>query len=497
MARVVGIDIGSSQVRAALLRTSYRRVAIEQMLDATFDGPESLRQALTACALPLAQHGESIAVSIEGEAAFVHRITVPPTALKRIGEVLPFELEAQIPVDFDEIVYDHRLLRRTGPDQPVIALTAAARTRQVKERVDLVTRALGREPERVGCGPLSLANLSTLSAELASPGPIAIVDLGARRTEMVLLAEGEAVFARTLSRGVEGVHDPALAEALVAELRQSFAAWAARDGRPVQVVYLVGAGAATQGAEEYLTSALGVLVRPLPPLEFETLLPEQAELLPRFAKAISLALGLAGRPRDLDLRRGAMAYQRGFGFLKEKIPLLSGLGAAIAISFAFSTWAQLRALSQQHDVLTAALGSLSQEVLGEKTTDPARARELLDKKEGKDDTDPMPHADGFDVMVALSKGTPMSVTQDVEELDLQRGHVRIDGIVGSTADAQTVLNGMKEFRCTKDPKISKITQAVNSDKQKYVLEFELICPEDGTTKKKPKKTSNDDTGGAP
>lgn len=499
MARVVGIDIGSSQVRVALLRTGYRRVALERTFEVSLDGPESVADALAACSGPLIQHGESIAVGIEGERSFTHLITMPSTALRRMSEVLPFELEAQVPVDFSELVYDYRLLRRGSPTEPIVALAAAARTEQVRARIGLVARAVGREPERVGSGPLPLANLATLSAELAVPGPIALVDLGARRTEVVLLRDGEPVFARTLSRGVEGVEDPMVAEALAAELRQSFVAWTARGGAAVASVFLIGGGAATPGAQAYLSSALGVPALPLPALALEGLTEEQARDIPRFAKAIALGLGLAGRPRDLDLRRGALTYQRGFGFLKEKLPLLSGLGVAIAISFAFSTWAQLRALSQQRTSLETALESVSKEVLGEKTSDAARAQELLGKKEGGEDTDPMPHADAFDVIVALSKGIPSSVTHDIDEFDLQRGHVRIDGVVGSTADAQTVLGGLKEFRCVKDAKISKITQAVNSDRQKYVLEFDLSCPEDAAQKKKPKKAaaSDADLGGAP
>ena len=39
---------------------------------------------------------------------------------------------------------------------------------------------------------------------MAGPGPYAIVDLGGTHTELVVVADGEPVFARTLSRGVAG-----------------------------------------------------------------------------------------------------------------------------------------------------------------------------------------------------------------------------------------------------------------------------------------------------
>lgn len=491
MARLVGIDIRATQVRAAVLQTSYRKVVVERLLELSLDSASSLEQALAAVALPLVHAGESLAVAVEGEHAFIHRLTLPATAQKQLGEIVPFELEAQIPVDFSELVYDSRLLRRKASSEPLVVLAAAARTEHVRSKLQLVETVLARQPERVGVGPLPLANLASLCPELGVPGPVAVVDLGGRRTELVLLSHGEPVYARTLSRGVAGVHDPVVASALAGEIRQTLVSWLSHDGEPVETIYLVGGGAELENADAYLAGELQIPVQKLPPLAVETT-PELAQLVPRFAKAIALAVGLAGRQRDLDLRKGPLAYQRGYGFLKEKVPLLSGLAAAIFISFLFSTWAELRALSRDQEVLSSALASLSRDVLGQEATTAEEAVELLEKKKGQDESDPMPHMDAFDVIVELSKVIPMSVTHDIEELDMQRGHVKINAVVGSTADAQLVAGGMKAHRCFSDVKISKITQVINSDRQKYVLELDVKCPEDSGAKKKKKSET---TGG--
>jgi general secretion pathway protein L len=290
---------------------------------------------------------------------------------------------------------------------------------------------------------------------------------------------------------VEGL--PESAPALAAELRQTFASWLAQDGEPVRTAYLVGGGAAAQGAEGYLTHELGISIQRLPQLSvLQGLTLEQAELVPRFAKAIALATGLATRPHDPDLRKGELAYQRGFGFLKDKAPLLSGLAAAIVISFVFSTWAQLRSISREQEVLQNALASLSHDVLGEEAADAEHAHELLERARSMEESDPMPQMDAFDVIVEISKAIPMSITHDIEEFDESRGHVKVNGVVGTTADAQVISGTLGQHRCFKDVKISKITQMVNSDRQKYILEFDVVCPEDEAAKKKPKKK----TGGA-
>jgi general secretion pathway protein L len=195
---------------------------------------------------------------------------------------------------------------------------------------------------------------------------------------------------------------------------------------------------------------------------------------------------LSGKAVDMNLRSGPLAYQRGFGFLKERAPLLAGLVAATLVSFLFSSWASLRALSREHEELVQSLAAQTQQILGEELSDPDAVSEAIERAKGKDEPDPMPHMDAFDTVVELSSAIPTTVVHDIEEFDMQRGHVKVNGVVGSTADAQNIASEMAKNRCVSDAKIAKVSQMVNGDRQKYVLEFDLKCPEDSGAKKKPK-----------
>lgn len=482
MAGFVGIDIGRTHVRAASISVGYKRLSLGRLEEVALDAVESPERAVQIVAAPLLEHVDGLAIAINGDHCFMHRIALPATAQKRLEEVLPFEIEAQVPVDIDELVYDYRQLRRRDSKDPVVVMTAAARIEAVRARIDLIQSALSRQPDRVGCGPISLANLASVVGPLRGPGPFALVDLGAERTEITVLQHGEAVFVRTLSQGVAGL--PASAAALAGELRQTFLSAAVSLGSDLQAAYLVGGGSAAQGAAEYLAYEAGVPITPLPPLELEGISEDRAAGVPRFAKAIALALGASGRGRDVDLRKGPLEFQRGFGFLKEKLPILSGLGAAIAISFVFSNWAEMRALEREHEMLAAQLSAVSKEVLGEQVSDAEAATEALARAQASEEVDPMPQMDAFDVIVELSKVIPMTMVHDIEEFDMQRAHVKIAGIVGSTSDAQTIAADIGKHACVKDAKIAKITQVVNSERQKYVLEFDVRCSDDAAKKKK-------------
>jgi general secretion pathway protein L len=247
---------------------------------------------------------------------------------------------------------------------------------------------------------------------------------------------------------------PGSAPALSRELRQTLASWRAQGGELLRGIYLVGGGASAAGAELFLATELGVSILPLPEARFDGLTAEQKEKLPRFSMAIGLALGLTARSKAFNLRRGPMEVERRYPFLRDRVPLLAGLGAAIAVSFVFSILSQNRSLDSERELLEAKLAVVSQEVLGESTTDPQKARDLLDHGPGAED-DPLPQADAFDVMVRLSEAVPKEIVHDVLELDYAKNHhVTIQATVPSVADAQHIAEKMKEHRCFKDVKVS-------------------------------------------
>lgn len=486
MHRLLGIDAGKSVVRAALIRTTYRRVFVEALGEAAVTDAVSEAEAIRA-AVGL-HRPDAAAIALSGEKSFYRRLDLPAAAQKEVENVLGFELEATVPFEMEDAVFDHRVLKRPPGVETLPIFAAVARTDDVRERIAVVKEALGFEPERVALGAVALANLEAVMPELAAPSPagagagapIALLDLDYLTSEIVIVSGGEPVFARTLSRGTVGL--PGTAPALARELRQTLAAWRNLGGEPLAGMYLVGGGATAQGAEMFLSTQLGLTILPLPTPRIEGLTPEQAAALPRFAKALGLALGLTPKTKGFNLRKGALEAERSYPFLREKIPILAGLGTVIALSFGFSIVAELRTLDAERELLAASLATASHDVLGEETSDPQKARELLEQGPGAADEDPMPRVDAFDVMVQLSKAVPKEITHDVLELDVNRGHVTLQGVVPSVSDAQIIADHMKEHRCFRDVKIGRTSQFTEG-KHKYVLELDLKC-EDKTKKKK-------------
>ena len=499
MSIAVGVDIGAHAVKVAVLRVAYRKTTLEALVTAEIEAaggvPEAIRAAFAEALV--GKQADGIAVAIEGIRSVVHTLSLPASVQKSLDEVLPFELEAALPVDMAESTFDFRVrtAKPAGFDTSQAAaqisvLALVARTEDVRAKIELVKGAVGQEPERVGAGALTLANLIPGTPALAENGTVVVLDIGRRSTEILIIADGEPVFARAVSWGTEGL-SPATAQKIARELRVTIGAHRALGGdQPSRVFLCGGGGVYATSAEAFFAADLGLPVEKLPPLTVETLgiPPERLEQLPLFAKALGLALGLNGRALGLDLRRGSLSYERGFAWVREKIPVLAGLAAVIVVSFLFSAWAQLYASNKDVVTFEAALGTVTKDVLGEETTSASRAQELLAQQSGGADDDPMPHVDAFDVMVKLSEDISQSTIHDIEELDVQKQHATVHGIVGAIPEAQAIKTSLENERCFQEVNISRFNQQPGTDRQKYVLDIDLHCPGDSGGKK-PKKPS--------
>jgi general secretion pathway protein L len=475
-------------VKVAVVKSTYRKTALAALVAVEIGEAgtvEAIRAGVSAALGGKPNANDGAATALEGSRAALRTLTLPASAQKQLGDVLAFELEAQVPIELTEAVFDYRVLTPRGEKADLDVLAAVARIDDVRARIDLLKAAIGQEPERVAVGAFPLANLVPHMPALSEEGPILLLDIGTKSSEVLFVRGGEPVFGRTLSFGTHGLPDSA--KLLAREIRVTIASYRATGGPPPTRVLLCGGGVFESGAEMYMARELElpVEVLPAPALDVTSIDPDRVRELPRFAKAIGLALDLGGRSLGLNVRKGAVSYERGFAWMRDKVPVLAGLAAVILVSFAFTAWAKMYALSKERVTLESALATVTKDVLGEETSSASRVEEIL-AAQGSVDEDPMPHADAFDVMVMLSNDIPQSMKHDIEELDVQKNHVTLHGIVGTIADSQAILTSLKSERCVQDAKISRINQVVGGERQKYVMEFDLKCPEDIKTPAKKK-----------
>ncbi len=419
--RIAGLDIGAATVRVAVFEAtlrSLRLVRIYRHPIARPAGPGTTAEARDkAVATALAQlhavgafDADTLTAALPGEQGTWRRLSLPFTDPRQIQETLGFELERYLPFSHDDIVYDHMVLERQEARSELVAV--AARKEDFERFLARLTEA-DVDPRYVGLAPLEYTHLARqLAGRYAAP--VAIVDVGAARTDVAVVHDGLVWFTRTIPQGGDRV-TAALARALEVEWaeaeslkvdegivatgdtemldpRQSRIASAVRQGleplltqigltlqaavvqtpeiAEIDQVLLCGGGSALRGVYDALEEALDVPVHPLRLDGFEWWDAGDAE--PGDALAVALALRATRMGvRDVpNFRRGIYAYRGHATLSPGRIGGLAAVAGVVLALLGLKAWWHYQGLAaaraQQHE----ALRNFAKEVVGRPLDDP-------------------------------------------------------------------------------------------------------------------------------
>ncbi len=130
--KILGLDIGSDTLSAVLIDSSLRESRIENTafvhIPETESREDGLKSALAELKNRMPLTGAVCAASFPANQVSFRNVRIPFKGAKKIGQVLPFELEPMLPIPVDEVLTDF-LAVRPVPDQPeqtdIVALAVA------------------------------------------------------------------------------------------------------------------------------------------------------------------------------------------------------------------------------------------------------------------------------------------------------------------------------------------------------------------------------------
>jgi type IV pilus assembly protein PilM len=342
MAQVVGLDIGTSAVRAAELEfgsgapvlVAFGQVGLPP--GAIVDGEVQDHSAVSDAIVRLWQNGKfqskTVVVGIAGLRAITREVDLPWVPDEDVDSAVRFQSEEVIPFPPDKTILSAQVLSdNTAPDgTKTRRVLVAAAHRDLVDGVVTAAESAGLTVE--GVDLVSSALVRALGdPSVAAERPEAIVSIGAGLTVVVVHQGGRPQFVRTIGTGgnaataavasaldlplvdAEGLKrrlgeatpqvqsaetavQPAIAE-LVGEIRNSVQYFATLPGRaPIARVLLTGGGARLRGLVKELRTQVRIPVEHVSPLTRLDLSkidldPEQAASIePVLATPIGLAL---------------------------------------------------------------------------------------------------------------------------------------------------------------------------------------------------------------
>lgn len=430
--RIIGLDIGSWSIKAMVMESSLRRVSFvdlrEHHLPVDAHGmplPGELSAAVRAVLAGL--DVDVLTIGVPGVQVLLRELTLPFGDDKRVSPVLGFQLESLLPRPIETMVYDWHVLEK-GPDGA--QLLCAAADKEWFEGWLAELREGGAEPRHLTLSTLAIDNLTPhIEVPQASEGPVAVIDLGHRSTQVTLLEGGKVKAIRALARGGHQVtqalartlglayadaehikhHELDLSGALPpgvdADEHAHRIAIAARALEPILRELKMTVAALTrnreQGAITADTRLAGVVL-----CGGMSRLPGIAVLIERLLAAPMIDIGLVGPiwerlavgegpegprasgaeltdvglvpaalalehvrdsdPHRINIRHGSMALSSDFGALRARAGLIAAFIALLLVIFFVRKAIRVSTLSDQEELLAARLDEYEEQTLGTK-----------------------------------------------------------------------------------------------------------------------------------
>ena len=211
---VVGLDIGSSAVKAVELRPvgrGYRIAAFgsepvppDSIVDGAIIDAGAVADAIRRV---FAGHkgfkAKEVCASLSGNAVIVKKITLPVMTQTELDESIYWEAEQYIPFDIQDVNLDYQILDPgTGPESrgSMDVLLVAAKKDKIGDYTSVIAQA-GRTPVVVDVDAFALQNAYEVNYGLDPGRVVVLLNAGASAININILLGDQSVFTRDISIG--------------------------------------------------------------------------------------------------------------------------------------------------------------------------------------------------------------------------------------------------------------------------------------------------------
>lgn len=344
--RVVGLDIGSTAVRAAelefgsggphgagqptLLRYGAVALPAGAVQDAEVAEPETVATALRTLWQQTKFSTTEVVMGVGNPRVVVRELDLPWLPMAQLQASLPFQVQELLPMPVEDALLDYYPTREyDGPTGRTLRGVLVAASRETVRSNVLAAESAGLKPQMVDLNAFAL--LRGLARGDVAGRVVALVDIGARVTNVIIAANGVPRFARTLPSGGQDVTDAlaghmqiagseaenlkreigvgftvpselsAGAEAvgevvrtLIDAVRNTFVYYSSNNpGFGIEMALLTGGGSHLPGLGQYLSTASRLAVAFGDPLSTLKIASTATGQLPPSGSLIALPVGLA------------------------------------------------------------------------------------------------------------------------------------------------------------------------------------------------------------
>jgi type IV pilus assembly protein PilM len=209
--QVVGLDIGSSSIKAVQLRPMRKggfelvSLGIEQLApDCIVDGvvisKNPVADAITRIFTQQAIKNRRVATSVSGHSVIVKRIALPIQTEEDLAESIRWEAEQYIPFDIADVNLDYQVLGENSPAGNLDVLLVAVKKEKITDHTGVISMA-GKSPVVVDVDAFALQNAYLANYEPTLRSTVALLDIGASVMTINIVSGPDFLFTRDVGVG--------------------------------------------------------------------------------------------------------------------------------------------------------------------------------------------------------------------------------------------------------------------------------------------------------
>jgi type IV pilus assembly protein PilM len=225
---LVGLDIGSKYVKAVQLTGSSGQYRITEFGVAEVSPQASVPDVVAELFSRKSFKTKRVVTAVSGRFVFVRYISMPVMSDEELANAAKYELGKYIPVEVEEVLHDSQKLEELAPQEgqepEMRVLLVAAKRTFIDEHVALLETA-GLQPHIIDVDSFALGNAYELTGSInpqaIAPGKlVALVDIGASKTNINIMTDAVSYFTREFYKGGDDLTD-SISKKLSLEVREA------------------------------------------------------------------------------------------------------------------------------------------------------------------------------------------------------------------------------------------------------------------------------------
>lgn len=522
--RIIGLDIGSSSIKAVLMQRGLKGFSIERCIewplspaqaagDRTHFGELLISGLLNvgvrrtwASGGSVGSSREKFVVSVPHRLMFTHRISLPFSNAQQVASTVPYELEGHIPVDLEEVVVDYHPIRDSGSGsgngQATTVLAFAIRKEYLLHHLDELHKA-GVDPVAFEPDVLALYNFSQQYLKDVE-GDLALLDIGAGKTSICIVGEGNPRLIRTVWMGgrhltqavagalqisweqaeekkkgvvlrADGTDGPisqavkTALEPLLKELATTFHVYEVETGRSIRHLYICGGASNLPGLSSYLAGQLG-----------QDLIQNPVEIPGGGSYTVGIGLALkeclGQRASKVRFRSGEFAYGKEQAQARSRMVILGAVGIVLLLLAGGNLYLRYHLKEARYEGLRSQVRGLFQQTLPQvkvvvnEVEQLKAAQKEIDKKVGFFGSGTVTT---LDLLAELTLRMPQGVVIEVQELLIEQDSVRMEAETDSFEAVERFKAQLEGYPGFREVTISDAKTSADQSKVRFRINITL------------------------